>query len=119
MSELEDIFAKQLYMVGIKYEREYRFVAHHVGLGTGIRDRIAVAGMKDWRFDFAILPDIAVEVEGGTWVGGAHVRGARYKEDCWKYNIATILGWRVLRGTTSQVKDESLLGWLLDLKEAV
>ncbi len=119
MSALEDIFAGQLNMIGVEYETQYRFVAHHVGLGSGIRDRIAVAGLKDWRFDFAILPNIAIEVEGGTWVQGAHVRGARYREDCWKYNVATILGWRVLRGTTSQVRDRSLLGWLLDLREAL
>jgi len=57
-----------------------------------------------WRFDFAI-PDkmIAVEVEGGVWTGGRHVQPLGFIGDCRKYNEATILGWRVLRYTTSMV----------------
>ncbi len=34
-------------------EEEYRFAAHRVGLGPGIKKRLAEARLKDWRFDFA------------------------------------------------------------------
>jgi len=49
------------------------------------------------RFDFA-WPDrkIAVEVEGNAWHtagGGRHMQDS----DMEKYNIAAVLGWRVLR----------------------
>lgn len=62
--------------------------------------------MKDWRFDLA-YPDrmLAIEVEGGTWVGGRHVRGEGYREDCIKYNQAELLGWRLLRFTTDMIRD--------------
>lgn len=60
---------------------------------------------RKWRFDFA-WPDllIAVEVEGGIWVGGRHVRGEGYEADCEKYNEAQLAGWMVLRFTPGMLK---------------
>ncbi len=60
---------------------------------------------RKWRFDLA-WPDllIAVEVEGGIWVGGRHVRGAGYEADCEKYNEAQLAGWMVLRFTPGMIK---------------
>jgi very-short-patch-repair endonuclease len=58
-----------------------------------------------WRFDFA-WPEsrVAVEIEGGIWVAGAHGRGKHFSGDCEKYNAATIDGWRVLRYTTRDLE---------------
>jgi len=59
---------------------------------------------RAWRFDLAwIEPRIALEVEGGAWTKGRHVRGAGFIEDMHKYNRATELGWRVFRVTPSQL----------------
>lgn len=72
-------------------EREYRF--HPVRL---------------WRFDFAWPGKrLAVEVEGGVYSGGRHTRGSGFMGDMAKYNEAALLGWRVLRFATSQVRDGS------------
>ena len=51
-----------------------------------------------WRFDFA-WPDhkLALEVDGGIWVRGAHGRGTGIQRDQEKLNAAAVLGWRVLR----------------------
>jgi len=61
---------------------------------------------RRWRFDHA-WPDqmLAMEVEGGVWTGGRHVRGKGYERDCEKYNEATLRGWRVLRVTTQMLND--------------
>jgi very-short-patch-repair endonuclease len=61
---------------------------------------------RKWRFDLA-WPDklLACEVEGGTWINGAHSRGAHFESDCEKYDEAVILGWRVLRVTNHMVED--------------
>ncbi len=60
---------------------------------------------RKWRFDIA-WPDllIAVEIEGGIWVGGRHVRGEGYEADCEKYNAAQLDGWMVLRFTPGMLK---------------
>ena len=67
---------------------------------------------RRWRFDFA-WPEsrVAVEIEGGTWIGGAHNRGRHFSEDCEKYSVAAALGWRVIRATTDQVRSMQAFGW--------
>jgi hypothetical protein len=102
MSVLEMELAGQLKLLGVPDpRREFRF---HPG--------------RKWAFDFAWLDKVcseegciydsrhglAVEVEGGTWSGGRHSRGAGFEGDCAKYNAATLMGWRVLRFTGSMVK---------------
>jgi very-short-patch-repair endonuclease len=59
---------------------------------------------RRWAFDFC-WPDcrVAVETEGGVWVQGRHNRPAGYEGDCYKYNCATVEGWRVLRFTSSML----------------
>ena len=46
---------------------------------------------------------VLVEVEGGEWVKGRHVRGAGYTRDCKKYNLAVLGGWRLLRFTGGMI----------------
>jgi hypothetical protein len=60
---------------------------------------------RRWRFDFA-WPDykLAVEVEGGSWIGGRHSRGAGFQSDIEKYNSAARLGWTVLRYTGRMIE---------------
>ena len=60
---------------------------------------------RRFRFDFAFpIERVAVELEGGVWSGGRHTRGAGYESDCEKYNLASLLGWRVLRFTSSMLE---------------
>ena len=64
---------------------------------------------RRWRFDFAdVRRKIAVEIEGGIWVRGKHVRGKGYENDCRKYNAAALQGWTVLRFTPGMVTDGTL-----------
>lgn len=61
---------------------------------------------RKWRFDFAWERErVAVEMEGGVFVGGGHNQGRRYTMDCQKYNMATVMGWRVLRYTIADVQE--------------
>lgn len=86
----EETLALHMRVNGWQFEREYRF-----------------SPPRKWKFDFVILPierKIAVEVEGGTWSGGRHVRGKTYALDLEKYNAASKAGWVVLRYTTDMVK---------------
>ncbi len=60
--------------------------------------------VRKWRFDFA-WPEkkLAVEIEGGVFSGGGHVRGAMYRKNCEKYNAAAELGWTLLRYLPKEV----------------
>lgn len=98
-SPLEASLAFQLRALRVEQPvQEFRFAAHHVGWGPGIRARLKAAGLKNWAFDFA-WPDLmfAAEVEGGAFTGGRHTRGSGFTEDCLKYHHAQRLGWTVYR----------------------
>jgi very-short-patch-repair endonuclease len=59
---------------------------------------------RRWKFDFAVPSQmLAIEIEGGAWTGGAHVRGETYYDNCAKYNEAQIQGWDVLRFSVQEV----------------
>ena len=51
---------------------------------------------RKWRFDYAAPAVwIAIELNGGVWSEGRHVRGAGYLRDREKINAAQLMGWRV------------------------
>jgi very-short-patch-repair endonuclease len=58
---------------------------------------------------------VICEVEGGTFAGkpcrvcgmrrgGRHNSGVGFENDCKKYNLAALKGWRVFRFTSSMIK---------------
>ena len=68
---------------------------------------------RRWRFDWAWpLQRVALELEGGVWSQGRHVRGAGYERDCEKYNEAQLLGWIVIRATYGQVESGKAAEWV-------
>lgn len=72
---------------------------------------------RRWRFDYAIPQHkIAVEVEGGVWTQGRHVRPQGFLGDIEKYNAATFLGWRVFRVTPKELHSR---GFIQLLKDAI
>ena len=64
---------------------------------------------RKWRFDYAEPQAmIAIELNGGVWSGGRHVRGAGYLRDREKINAAQSMGWRVFELGTGQVTAANL-----------
>lgn len=93
-SALENLFAFQLDAAGLTgYVREYQ----------------AIPGRK-FRFDFAFVRErLLVEINGGTYNGGAHGRGVGINRDYEKGNLAVVNNWRVLSFDTKQVKSGAAL----------
>ena len=92
-SELEHALLTRLERAGLPLgEGQYRFVPGRL-----------------YRFDRA-WPDhgmVAVEIQGGLWVNGAHSRGSGVERDCVKLSIAAALGWRVLPVSRAMIEDGS------------
>jgi very-short-patch-repair endonuclease len=89
VSALEDLLERHIRLTGLPAPtREYRFHPR-----------------RRWRFDFA-WPGrrVAVEVDGGIYSRGRHVRGSGFERDAEKRNAAVTAGWRVLHFTPRQVK---------------
>ncbi len=57
---------------------------------------------RRWRLDWS-WGTVALEIEGGAWTRGRHVRGKGYLADMEKYNAAAIMGIKVLRCTPQDV----------------
>lgn len=77
------------------------------GLGLGVREfRFARAVGREYRADVA-WPGfrLLVELEGGVYSRGRHVRGPGYEDDCEKYSLASIMGFTLIRVTYRMVDD--------------
>jgi len=55
---------------------------------------------------------IALEVHGGVWVKGRHVRPRGFLGDMEKDGEAFALGWSVLRVSPQQLENGTALRWL-------
>ena len=94
MSKIEDQFLKQMEDNGFPSSvREYYF--HPV---------------RKWRADFAFpAHKLLIEIEGGAFTRGRHVRGYGYRNDCQKYNNAIMVGFTVLRFTSDMVRSNEAI----------
>jgi|SRR6266446_866749 len=71
---------------------------------------------RRWRFDYAwTAPRIAVEIEGGVWSHGRHVRSSGFLADMDKYNAAGRAGWRVFRFTPDQLRKGEAQEFMKDI----
>jgi very-short-patch-repair endonuclease len=62
--------------------------------------RFNASGGRDWRLDRAHpAAMVGIEIDGGTWSNGRHVREPGYSNDCEKINTAQAQGWTVFRLT--------------------
>lgn len=96
VSELEEALVGVLRLAGLPEPiREYRFAAERG---------------RRFRADLA-YPDrlLLIECEGGIWSGGRHTSGAGYSRDVEKYNLATLMGFKVLRFTRAMIADGTAL----------
>lgn len=94
ISDLEETLWYQIRVAGLPIPiREYRFCM-----------------TRKYRADFAWPAEmLIVECEGGTWSRGRHVTGAGFSADCEKYNLAALLGFRILRFTSKEIQNGEAL----------
>lgn len=96
-SEPEELLAWQLRAEGLTFAREHRFHESRM-----------------WRLDFWFAgAKLAVEIDGGGWVGGKHGRGDGIERDCEKASHIAMAGHRLMRVTPGQIKRGEALKWIL------
>lgn len=97
-SPLEKKLGNQIQLAGLPVPRREFHFAKALG--------------RQFRSDFA-WPEpefkLLVEVDGGSWSGGRHTTGKGFQQDCIKLNLATLLGYRVLRFTSKEVRKGTAL----------
>ncbi len=93
---------------GTDWEGAFERLWHDIAPDNMPKRQHRFAPSRKWAFDFC-WPErmVAVEIEGCTWQKGRHTSGKGYQADCEKYNAATLLGWRVLRYTGTDLKQRS------------
>jgi hypothetical protein len=68
---------------------------------------------REWRFDFAWpAHKIALEVQGGIWIKGAHADPKAILRNMEKQNYAALLGWRQFQFSPDQVKSGGAIKWM-------
>jgi very-short-patch-repair endonuclease len=88
---------------------------HAAGLPQPVREYRGIVG-RQFRFDFA-WPGIklAAECEGGLFMRrqhGGHATPLGISRDIEKYNLAALQGWKVIRATSTQIRDGLAIQWL-------
>ena len=114
VSDIEELLATQIKFCKLpEPQREYRFAAEHVGMGPGVKDRLALHMLRDWRFDFAWPACMfAVEVEGISPQGGRHQSVGGVRRDIEKYHAALGLGWTVYRTERGLIKNGAAIAMI-------
>jgi very-short-patch-repair endonuclease len=60
---------------------------------------------RKWKFDYAwTYLKVVLELEGGAYAGHGHRSVGKFLADMEKYNTAAMMGWKVLRCTTTQME---------------
>lgn len=71
---------------------------------------------RRWRADYChVATKTIIELEGGIYSGGRHTRGQGYRNDCEKYNAATLDNYAVIRLATGMVQPDiikEIIDWI-------
>jgi len=106
---------KDMVRLKSKLEEELAFQIKAVKLPIPLRE-YRFHPKRKWRCDFVWLTEkLIVEVEGGIFNHGRHTRGIGFTNDCEKYNSATLLGYRVIRVTSTHIRSGKAVQWIEEI----
>lgn len=71
------------------------------------RREVRICEVRKWSLDLAWPQKmICLEIEGGQWTGGRHVRPLGFQNDAEKYNAAVYKGWKLFRFTAGMINEK-------------
>lgn len=94
-AELRQRFARQ-------FEAQWRLLG-----GPTLEPEYRFCPERQWRADYR-YQNWLIELDGGVYSKGRHVRGPGFVEDCFKLNTAVMLGYRVIRIATGMTNPDYL-----------
>lgn len=101
-----------------RLEAALHYSAKELGWGKVVAE-FKFHPVRKWRADFGIpSAKLLVEIEGGFWSGGRHGRGGGAIKDMEKYDVATIMGYAILRFTPQQANNLSAMRTIGDWFDA-
>lgn len=81
--------------------------------GYGVDLEYRFHPLRKWRFDLLVwrlnLPVAVLEVDGGCFIGGGHVRGGYLRKQNEKQNEAVLMGYRIFRCFPEDVRNGNAL----------
>jgi hypothetical protein len=97
-----------------KLENKFKLLWRASG-GAILEEEFMFCPLRKWRSDFFHRPsNTLIEIEGGIWSGvGRHTSGKGYTSDALKYNVASYMGYRLFRLTSSLLT----LGYVQDISK--
>jgi len=106
-----------------KSEAALLLETHMLELGMNFFPEVKFCETRKWRADYLACkasrkkqPEALVEIEGGGYVQGRHVRGKGFHDDLIKYATATAMGYVVFRFDPQMIESgqakEFLKQWL-------
>ena len=86
------------------FERLWRELA-----GPALKRELELIPGRKFRSDYTHVPSkVTVEIHGGVWMGGRHVRGQGFRNDRIKRDLLEDLGYKVYELTPDDVTAEML-----------
>jgi len=89
-------------------EREFDKYAGYFNMPP-VEKQLRFAPPRRFRFDRSYRDEhVAIELDGGVFSHGQHVRGIGYENNCVKNNLAIENGWVVLHYTSGQLRKDPM-----------
>lgn len=95
-----------------KVEYDFRKLCQENGLPEP-SEQLRFDPSRRWRLDWAFPGMIAVEIQGGSFIGGHHSRGLSQQDDWEKINHAQCQGWIVLQFSPRQIANGDFATFVL------
>jgi very-short-patch-repair endonuclease len=90
------------------FARQFESVWNRLGGPTLIKE-FKFCAERDWQNDYLHeASKTIIELDGGVWTGGRHVRPQGFINDCIKLNVASLADYRVIRIPTGFATDNYL-----------
>lgn len=100
----KDLDAELRKQFALQFEAQWRLLN-----GPELEPEFRFCPDRQWHSDYLVIgTKWLIELEGGIHSGGRHVRPAGFIEDCFKYNAAAMLGYRVIRIATGMANVDYL-----------